>query len=491
MEDRIDEPGRTGPAGFPAAPGPVPPRRSAETEASALDRWFRVSERGSSTRTEILGGATTFVTMAYIIVVNPAILAFAGIPEGPSTVATILAAVFGSLLMGLYANRPIAVAPYMGENAFIAFSLMAFGIGWQTRLGFVFLSGLGFLAITLLGVRAWLANSISPSMKHSFAVGIGLFLAFIGLYQTGIVTSFVEGMPYGALLEPGTEILGHPDVPVKIGNLREPRVILAIAGLLLTSALLYRRVRGAILLGIVLTATAGLALGLGKPPASVVALPFVGKYRLDEIAFQLDLSGILELHLLPVFLTLFLMSFLDTLGTLVGVGAVGGMLDEKGNFREIQKPMVVDALACMFSALVGTSTSGAYIESATGIREGARTGLAAVVTAGLFAATLFFIPLVEPLQHLSYAYGPALIAVGILMVGSISRIDLEDLTELVPAFTTIAMMVFTYNIGNGLTAGLVVYPILKVATGRHRDLNAGSVILGALCSVYYLYGVLH
>src|SRR5216684_3608299 len=187
-----------------------------------LEKLFRLREHGSTARTEILGGVTTFITMAYILVVNPAILSFAGIPSGPSTVATALSAVFGSLLMGLYANRPIAVAPYMGENAFIAFGLAAMGIGWQQRLGAVFVSGVGFIIITLLGVRSWLANSVSPSMKHSFAVGIGLFLAFIGLYETGIETSFVSGMPAKPLLAPNGEFLRTPDVPVKIGNLRDP-----------------------------------------------------------------------------------------------------------------------------------------------------------------------------------------------------------------------------------------------------------------------------
>jgi AGZA family xanthine/uracil permease-like MFS transporter len=381
-----------------------------------MERWFKVHELGSTVRTELLGGTTTFITMAYILVVNPAILSFAGIPSGPSTVATILSAVFGSLLMGLYANRPIAVAPYMGENAFIAFGLAAMGIGWQQRLGAVFVSGVGFVIITLLGVRSWLANSISSSMKHSFAVGIGLFLAFIGLYETGIVTSFVTGMPAKLLLVPNTEFLRAPDVPVKIGNLRDPQVLLAIFGFLVIVVLLHRRVRGAILMGMAVTAVAGYALGFGHAPHAVMAMPFVGDYDLRAIAFKLDIAGVLRLSFLPILLTLFLMGFLDTLGTLVGVGAAAGMVDEKGNFDQIEQPMMVDALTCMFSGLVGTSTSGAYIESATGIREGARTGLAAVTTAALFAASLFFIPLIEPLQNLRFAYGPALIAVGVLML---------------------------------------------------------------------------
>jgi len=455
------------------------------------ERLFRLREHGTNVRTELLGGATTFVTMAYIIVVNPAILSFAGIPAGPSTVATILAAVFGSLAMGLYANRPIAVAPYMGENAFIAFGLAAMGIGWQLRLGAVFISGLVFALITLLRVRSWLANSISPSLKHSFAVGIGFFLAFIGLYETGIVTSGAAGMVPQALLRAGAGVLSAPAVPVKIGDLRSPQVLLAVFGFLVISALLYRKVRGGILLGIAITAVLGYALGYGEAPKSVAALPFTGAYDLAPIALKLDIAGALRLSFLPILLTLFLMGFLDTLGTLVGVGAAGKMIDDKGNFPGIEKPMMVDAAACMASALLGTSTSGAYIESATGIREGARTGLAAVATAALFGVSLFFIPLIEPLQTLRFAYGPALVAVGLLMAGSIRNIDFEDMTELVPSFATIVVMIFTYNVANGLTAGLVLYPLFKVLAGRGRELKAGAVVLGLLCLVYFVFGLPH
>lgn len=455
------------------------------------ERLFKLRENGTTVRTELLGGATTFITMAYIIVVNPAILGFAGIPQGPSTVATILAAAFGSLVMGFYANRPIAVAPYMGENAFIAFGLAVMGIGWQQRLGTVFISGLVFALITLLRVRSWLANSISVSLKHSFAVGIGLFLSFIGLYETGIVTSSVAGMAPQALIRSGSSLLSAPDVPVKIGNLRSPEVLLALFGFLLISFFLYRRVRGGILLGIAATAVIGYVFGLGKSPQAVVAIPFVGKYSLGAIAFKLDILGVLRLSFLPILLTLFLMSFLDTLGTLVGVGAAANMIDEKGNFPDIERPMMVDAAACMFSALVGTSTSGAYIESATGIREGARTGLAAITTGMLFVVSLFFIPLIEPLQQLRYAYGPALIAVGLLMMSSVTKIDFGDLAELIPAFATIVMMIFTYNIANGLTAGLVLYPIFKLLAGRGKELNGGSIVLGLLCLVYYIFGLPH
>jgi AGZA family xanthine/uracil permease-like MFS transporter len=439
-----------------------------------IEALFRLRERGTTARVEIIGGVTTFVAMAYIIVVNPAILGFAGLPAGPSTVATILVAVAGSLLMGLYANRPIAVAPYMGENAFIAFGLAALGISWQQRLGAVFVSGVIFLIITVAGIRTWLANSISTSMKHSFAVGIGLFLAFIGLNETGIVASSQT-----------------PGVPVKIGDLRSAEVLLAIAGFILIMALLQRRIRGGILIGIAAIALVGGLLGYGRAPVAVVALPFTGDYSLAPIAMKLDIAGVLRISFLPILLTLFLMSFLDTLGTLVGVGAAGEMLDEKGNLPDIERPMTVDAVSCMFAGLVGTSTSGAYIESATGIREGARTGLAAVTTAMLFAVSLFFVPLVEPLQQLKFAYAPALIAVGVLMIGSIREIALDDLTELVPAFVTIVVMVFTYNIANGLTAGLVLYPVMKLLAGRRRELNGGVIALALLCLAYYVFGLPH
>ena len=453
--------------------------------------YFRIAERGSTLRREILGGVTTFVTMAYIVVVNPAILSAAGIPIGPSTVATVVTAAFGCLLMGLYANRPIAVAPYMGENAFIAFGLAALGATWEQRLGSVFVAGIIFLLLTLFQVRSKLANAISPSLKHSFAAGIGLFLAYIGLYETGIVTSGASGLPPAALLSPGQLLLRAPDVPVKIGAFHDPHVLLAIAGFLLIALLLMRRVPGAILIGIAATAVAGVACGFATAPAGLTAMPFTGDYTLAPIALHLDIAGVLQVSFLPVLLTLVLMSFLDTLGTLVGVGAAGGMLDKDGNFPQVERPMMVDALSCVFASLVGTSTSGAYIESATGIREGARTGLAAIVTALLFLAALFFLPLVAPLQQSRYAYGPALIAVGMLMVGSMRKIDFDDLTEALPAFACITLMVFTYNIANGLTAGLVVYPLTKIAAGRARELNWGAVVLAALCLTYFLFGLPH
>jgi AGZA family xanthine/uracil permease-like MFS transporter len=360
--------------------------------------------------------------------------------------------------MGVFANRPIAVAPYMGENAFIAFGLAAFGITWQQRLGAVFVSGVLFLIITLLGIRTWLVDSLSESLKHSFAAGIGLFLTFIGLVEAGIVK-------------------GAQAVPVQLGDIRSTTVLLALFGFVLIASLMYRRVPGAILIGIAATAIAGALLGVAKAPKAIVALP----YDLSPIALKLDVASVLRISFLPILLTLFLMALLDTLGTLVA-------LDVKGDLR---KPMLVDAAACIFSGLVGTSTSGAYIESSTGMREGARTGLASVVTAALFTLSLFFIPLFEPMQSLQYAYAPALMIVGMLMLPAVATIDFGDLTELVPAFATIVVMVFTYNIANGLTAGLVLYPVVKVLAGRAREVRAGTWALALLCALYYAFGLPH
>jgi AGZA family xanthine/uracil permease-like MFS transporter len=255
------------------------------------------------------------------------------------------------------------------------------------------------------------------------------------------------------------------------------------------AVLMYWNVRGAILIGIGVIAIAGYFLDVAQAPAAIVALPT--DYHLEEIAFELDIRGALHFDFATSLLTLFLIGFLDTIGTLYALGSMANMLDEKGNIADVEKPMLVDSLACMFAALVGTTTSGAYIESATGIREGARTGLAAVATGLFFALTLFFIPLVEPLQNLKFAYGPAMMIVGVLMFGAARKLEVDDWTELVPAVVTIVMMVFTYNIANGLTAGLIVHPALKLLCGRWREIHAGAALLGAMCLMYYVFGKLH
>ncbi len=428
-----------------------------------MKSYFQFARYKTDYKKETLAGITTFLTMAYIIVVNPAILEAAGLPRGASMTATILAAAFGSLLMGLYANRPFALAPYMGENAFIAFTVVAvLGTPWQTALGAIFIAGLLFTLLTVLRVRGWLAHSLPASLKYSFAVGIGLFLTFIGLNQTGLV------------------VAGVPGAPVALGNLTKPAPLLALFGFAATSVLMVRRVRGAVLLGVLATTLLSFALGVTPLPSSFFSMP----PSLAPIAGRVDIMGALKPRHLPVAFIIFIMAFVDTVGTLIGLSARGGLLDEHGNLPEIEKPMLADALANLAAPLLGTTTTGAYIESASGIEEGGRTGFTSVVAAVLFLLALFFAPLLTAVP--AHAYGPALIVIGILMISPITRIDFADLSEVIPAFLTIVLMAFTFNIGVGMTAGLLTYPVLKTVTGRGRELRAGSWVFAGLSLVFYL-----
>jgi AGZA family xanthine/uracil permease-like MFS transporter len=425
--------------------------------------YFDLEGSGSSVRQEATAALATFLTMAYIVVVNPAILEAAGLPRGPSTTATILAAVVGTFAMGFYARRPFAVAPYMGENAFIAVTVVqGMGFPWPTALGAIFLAGVAFTLLTAFRVRGWLASAIPLSLKHGFAVGIGLFLAFIGLTDAGIV------------------VAGGPGHPVALGPLNQPGPLLAILGFLLTVFLLAKQVRGALLAGILATTALSMLLGATPPPSQWVALP----PGLAPVFGKLDVVAALSPRALPVVLVVFVMAFVDTIGTLIGLSARAGLLDERGNLPDIEKPMMADALANLAAPVLGTTTSGAYIESAAGIEEGGRTGLTAVFVALLFLASLFFIPLAGAVPP--HAYGATLAVIGILMVAPVAKLDFSDLTELVPAFLTITLTAFTYNLGVGMTAGLVVYPVLKLATGRAREVPPGLWILALLALAFYL-----
>jgi AGZA family xanthine/uracil permease-like MFS transporter len=426
-------------------------------------RLFELERHGTSVRREATAALATFLTMAYIVVVNPAVLEAAGMPRGASTTATILTAALGTLVMGLYARRPFAIAPYMGENAFVAVTVVqGMGFPWPTALGAIFLAGVAFTLLTLFRVRGWLANAIPPSLKHSFAVGIGLFLAFIGLNDAGIV------------------VAGGPGHPVALGALDQPAPLLAVFGFLLTVWLLARRVPGALLAGILATTALSMLVGATPVPREWVAAP----PSLAPVFGKLDVAGALSPRALPVVLVVFVMAFVDTIGTLIGLSARAGLLDERGNLPDIEKPMMADALANLAAPVLGTTTSGAYIESAAGIEEGGRTGLTAVFVAVLFLATLFLVPLAGSVPP--HAYGTTLVVIGILMVAPVAKLDFADLTELVPAFLTIVLTAFTYNLGVGMTAGLVVYPVLKVATGRAREVPPALWLLALLALAFYV-----
>ncbi|NMB79082.1 MAG: NCS2 family permease [Methanomicrobiales archaeon] len=431
--------------------------------AQEADRLFKITAHGSTLRREVTAGIVTFISIAYIIIVNPSILEAAGIPFEACMIATILTAAFGCVIMGAYANRPFAVATYMGENAFVAYTVVGIlHFPWQTALGAVFVSGILLSLLTLSGWRSVMSSAIPTSLKYSFAAGIGLFLAFIGFIEAGIV------------------VTGSGSVPVEIGQLDNPAVRLAIVGFILTGALLVRRVKAAILLGILGTAGIAFLLGLSPLPTSIVSLP----PDLSPTLLQLDIAGVFTVGMFPVILSLFTMAFLDTMGSLIGISARAGFLDNDGNLPQVERPFLADALATTVGALLGTTTNGVFVESAAGIEQGGRTGLVAVVAGGLFLLALFFSPLFAAIPSL--ATGPVLILVGMMMLEPVTRLDFSDYAEIIPAFSVIAMMSFTYNIGVGMCAGFVLWPLFAVVRGKIRGIPAACWALFVLCLSFFL-----
>lgn len=429
-----------------------------------LARWFAVERHGSTVPREVVAGLTTFTTMSYIIVVNPAILAAAGIPEKPSFVATILVAAIGCFLMAFYANRPFAIAPYMGENAFIAYTVCkGLGIPWQTALAAIFIAGALFVAMTVLRLRQWVVAAVPISLRYAFAVGIGLFLTFIGLNEAGLVT------------------LGVAGAPVRAGQLTSHPALVAMFGFLVIAVLVIRKFPGAILLGIVVTALVAFATGVAPGPKQVFSMP----PSVAPIVWQIDLRDALTWKAFPVVLTIFIMAFVDTMGTLIGLSARAGFLDENGNLPQIERPMMVDAISTCLAPVLGTTTAGEYVESATGIESGGRTGLTVAVTGICFLLALFFSPFVAAIPP--QAYGPALIIVGLFMLSPIVRINFDDYTESIPAFAVVSLMAFTFNIAIGISAGFVLYPLCKLVAGKRDCLRPGLWVLTALSLLFFVF----
>lgn len=425
-----------------------------------LERLFQLHRHGTDARTEVLAGFTTFLTGAYIIFVHPDILAQAGMDRGALVTVTCLAAALATLLMGLWANAPLMMAPGMGLNAFFTYTLViGQGVPWQTALGVVFVSGVFFLILTLLGIRERLVKAIPLSLRLAAAVGIGLFIAFIGLQNLGL-------------------IVRSEAVLVQLGAFT-PAAVLGLCGLLAAVILEARRIRGAILLAILGTSVAGMAFGLTPAPEGVVSLP----PSPGPLLLQLDILGALKISLWASILSFMFVDLFDSLGTLLAVCREAGMVNEKGEIPGLPRMLTVDAFSTLGGALLGTSTTTAYIESAAGVSDGGRTGFTAVVTALLFLAALFFTPLIAAVPP--FATSPALIIIGIFMMRGIGQIDFYDFEEAAPAFLTFLLMPLTFSIATGLAFGFISYVLIKLLLGKIRQCDL-FLIAAAVFSIISL-----
>ena len=435
-----------------------------------LERSFRLQENGTTVRRELLGGATTFMTMSYIIFVQPAVLGGAGMDKGAVMVATCLASALATLLTGLLANYPIAQAPAMGHNIFFAVVVCGtMGYTWQVALGANFLSGLVFVVLALAGVWGKMVAAVPDALKYGIAIGIGLLIAFVGL-------------EYGGL------IVARPGVLVSLGDITSPPVLLVLFGLALTAVLLVLRFPGAILAGILATAAAGLPFGIVRFHGVMAPVP-----SLAPTFLKLDIGGAIEIGLLSVVFVFLLLDVFDAIGTLIGVGGSAGFLKD-GQLPRADKAMLADAAGTVGGVLLGTSTVSSYIESVTGIAQGARTGLANVATSALFLCALFFSPLAKMISgEVSYGglvlrpvIAPALIIVGSMMMKCVKRIDWDDISEAVPAFLSIIIMPLTMSITEGISFGFISYVLLKLAAGKGRRVHWLVYLVAGLFVLRYI-----
>lgn len=426
-----------------------------------LDNYFKLSDNGTTVRTELLAGLTTFLTMAYIIFVNPSILGDAGMPKDSVFVATCVAAAIGTLIMGLYANYPIGLAPGMGLNAYFAYAVVkGMGFPWQAALGAVFISGCLFLLVSLFRIRELIINAIPHSLRTAIPAGIGLFLALISLKNAGIVAA-------------------SPATFVTMGDLHQAPPVLAIIGFLVIVALDQLKIRGALLIGILTVTVLSFIFG-GNHFNGVFSMP----PSISPTLFQLDLKGAISMGLLNVVLVFFLVELFDATGTLMGVAQRAGLV-KNGKIERINKALLADSGAIVAGSLLGTSSTTAYIESAAGVQAGGRTGLTAVAVAALFLLALFIAPLAGVVP--AYATAPALFFVACLMLRELADIDWNDTTESVPAVITALVMPFTYSIANGLALGFISYAALKLLTGRVKDVSAVIWVIAAIFLFKMIY----
>jgi len=426
-----------------------------------LERLFHLSENKTTVRQELLGGLTTFMTMAYVVIVNPRILAEAGMPVEGVLFATCISSAVATLVMGLWANYPIALAPGMSLNAYFTYSIViGRGVPWQTALAVVFFSGLLFLLLTLTNVREQIVNGIPDCLKHGTAAGIGLFIAFIGLRNAKIVVA-------------------NSATFVGLGKASDPQVLLAALGLVVIAILMARRIGSAILLGIVAIALAGIPLGLTHWPEHLFSLPHPSGTFL-----KLDFRSAFKIGLGELIFVFFFVDLFDNVGTLVGVCEQGGFLRD-GKLPRASRALLADAFGTMFGALAGTSTVTSYIESAAGVAAGARTGLGNLLISALFLLAMFCAPLVAGIP--GYATAPALILVGALMCGAVARVKWNDFTEAFPAFLTLLATPLTFSIATGLSLGVLSYTFIKVGAGRYREISPLIWVLSALFLLRYAF----
>ncbi|MDC7706167.1 NCS2 family permease [Vogesella sp. LYT16W] len=420
-----------------------------------LESFFKLKEHGTDVRTEVIAGFTTFLTMAYIVIVNPAILSLTGMDFNAVFVATCLAAALGTGIMGLVANYPIALAPGMGLNAYFTFTVVqGMGVPWQAALGAVFISGIVFLAVSLFKVREAIVNAIPQSLKFAISAGVGLFLAIIALKNAGVVAD-------------------HPDTLVTLGNLHDPKVLLAILGFFIIVALEYRRVHGSIIIGILAVTVLSVTLGLSNFEGLFAPVP-----SMAPTFMHMDLEGALSAGLLGVIFVFFFVDLFDTTGTLVGVSHRAGLLDKDGKLPRLKRALMADSIAITAGAAMGTSSTTAYIESAAGTAVGGRTGLTALVVAILFLACLWISPLAKTVP--AYATAPALCYVAVLMTRGLAEIDWDDLTESAPAVMTAVAMPFTFSIADGIAFGFISYAVIKILAGRFADLKPAVLVIAGL-----------
>ena len=440
-------------------------QRQAYGLAAWLERRFHVRERGSTLGTEVVAGLTTFMTMAYILFVNPNILGAAGMPEQAVAAATALAAGVATLAMGLFANYPFALASGMGLNAAVAFGLvLGQGVPWQTAMGVIFVEGAIVTLFVLSNVREAVMDAIPLELKRAIGAGIGLFIAFIGLSQSGVVVA-------------------SPSTLVTFGSFADPKVLLTFGGILVTAALLALRVRGAILGGIILTALAGIPLGVTTLPQRLVALPGADAFA---TLFRLDIRGALQVGLLSSIFAFLMTDFFDTMGTVVAVAGEGRLLDREGRLPGVKRVLLVDSLAAVLGGLFGASSVTTYVESAAGVGEGGRTGLTSVVVALLFFASLLFTPLlvIVPPQ----ATAAALVVVGFLMLSTVVKeIRFDNYTEAFPAFVTLLTIPLTFSIARGIGYGFITYVVVKLLTGRPRDVHWLMWVVSGLFVLSFLW----